>query len=511
MAAGPSTPNRELQRPAHPNAKNTMDTQTNITSTDVTRTLGEHGQGSAPWRPYVKWVVIALIVAIVAFFLFRKGDSGATSYVTQEARRGDITVTVTATGNLEPRNQVDIGSELSGTMRIVNVDVNDQVKAGQVLAVLDTTRLKAQVLQAESSLASAEARVIQSEASLKEARANYQRLLKVRELSGNKIPSQQDLDVSESTVARGEGDLASAKAAVAQSRASLEAVRTDLSKTDIRSPINGIVLVRSVEPGSTVAASLQAPVLFTLAEDLKKMELHVSVDEADVGSVQVGQQASFTVDAFPTRTFNAHITQVHFASNNTQKSTSNSSQASATSTGVVTYETVLEVDNSELLLRPGMTATAQIVTTSISDALLIPNAALRFQPEGAQFPGASGANNRPGGGSPLSALMPQPRMRFGPGGGSNQQGGAMRRFGRAWIMENGKPALVMFRQGATDGRFTQVLELGDMPNFGRMGNQGAAGNQNQNSQMADEFRKARERKIEPGTAVIVDSQTKSKS
>jgi HlyD family secretion protein len=478
-----------------------MDTETNISNPDVARTLGSYAREPAPWKRYVKWIVIAAIGALALYFIVFRGDGAATTYRTEEARRGDIVVTVTATGNLEPRNQVDIGSELSGTMREVYVDVNDEVKQGQVLAVLDTTRLRAQVLQQESSLASAQARVVQSEATLKEARANYQRLLKVRELSGNKIPSQQDMDVSESAVSRGEGDLAAAKAAVAQARASLEAVRTDLAKTEIKSPINGVVLVRSVEPGSTVAASLQAPILFTLAEDLKKMELHVSVDEADVGSVQVGQKASFNVDAFANRTFSAHITQVHFASNNTQKSSASSAQASATSTGVVTYETVLEVDNSELLLRPGMTATAQIVTTSISDALLIPNAALRFQPEGVDIPGMPGANGRPAG-SPLSALMPQQRMRFGPGGGGRDQGGAMRRIGRAWLLENGKPALVVFRPGATDGRFTQVLDLGEMPNFGRMGSQMGAN---------EELKKARERKIEPGTKIIVDSEIKAKS
>ena len=236
---------------------------------------------------------------------------------------------------------------------------------------------------------------MQSVAGLKEARANYARLQKVRELSGNKLPSQQDMDVGESAVAQAEGEEAAARAAVAQARANLDAVKTDLSKTDIKSPINGIVLVRSVEPGQTVAASLQAPVLFTLAEDLKKMELHVAVDEADIGSVEVGQQASFTVDAFPNRQFHAKITRVDFASNNTQKSTSSSSSgqgaaSSATSTGVVTYETVLEVDNSDLLLRPGMTATAEIVTTNIQDATLVPNAALRFTPTGVDVPGAAG-------------------------------------------------------------------------------------------------------------------------
>jgi HlyD family secretion protein len=479
-----------------------MDTETN-TSPDVATALGGFG-APAPWKRHIKWAVIAALVAGVAYFIFGRGDGSTTHYITQEVTRGDLTVTVTATGNLEPRNQVDIGSELSGTMRKVNVDVNDVVQAGQVLAVLDTTRLKAQVLQAESSLQAAEARSIQSAATVKEARANYQRLLKVRELSNNKIPSQQDMDVAEATAARAEGDVAAAKAAVAQARASLEAVRTDLSKNEIRSPINGVVLVRSVEEGQTVAASLQAPILFTLAEDLKKMELHVSVDEADVGAVEVGQKATFTVDAFPNRTFHAHITQVHFASNNTQKSSSSSSSSasSSTSTGVVTYETVLEVDNSELLLRPGMTATAEIVTTSIQDALLIPNAALRFTPEGAQVPGTPGAQQQRGA---LSALMPQIRMR-GPGG--SQQGGMSRRMSRAWIMEDGKPVLAMFRSGPSDGRMTQILPLDRQPDLARTNRPNANGNGN--AAVAEELKKATQRKLDKGTAVIVDSETQQK-
>jgi HlyD family secretion protein len=470
-----------------------MDTETTASPSDVARTLAEYrAKGPAPWQRWGKWAVLALVVLAAGFYFFGRGNAQGTRYVTQDVSTGDMMVTVTATGNLEPRNQVDIGSELSGTMRTVNVDVNDEVKAGQVLAELDTTRLNAQVLQAQSSLASAEARVLQSVASEKEARANLARLEKVRELSGGKLPSQQDMDVAIAAVARAEGEAAAANAAVAQARANLEAVRTDLSKTEIRSPINGVVLVRSVEPGQTVAASLQAPILFTLAEDLKKMELHVAVDEADVGSVQVGQDATFTVDAFPNRRFNAHITQVHFASSNTQNSSSGSaSQASATSTGVVTYETVLEVDNSELLLRPGMTATAEIVTTSINGAILIPNAALRFTPEGVQVPGAPGAAQQRG---PLQAIMPQMRMRGGGGGG--QQGGAGRRMARAWILEDGKPALVMFRPGATDGRNTQVLPFEQMPNMARMGP--LANDEN--------FKKAFERKLEPGTKVIVEAE-----
>ncbi|HKE94012.1 MAG TPA: efflux RND transporter periplasmic adaptor subunit [Povalibacter sp.] len=472
-----------------------MDTQTNIETPDVEQALANYGvRAPAPWKRWIKWVVLAVIVLAVTYFVFGRGDGGTTRFVTQEVTQGDLTVTVTATGNLQPRNQVDIGVELSGTVRVVNVDVNDEVKKGQLLASLDTTRLNAQVLQARSSLASAEARVLQADASAKEANANYQRLLKVRELSNNKIPSQQDLDVAEATVAQSKGEAAAARASVAQARASLETVLTDLGKAEIRSPINGVVLVRSVEPGQTVAASLQAPVLFTLAEDLKKMELHVQVDEADVGSVDTGQKASFTVDAFPNRHFSAHITQVHFASNNTQKSASNA--ASATSTGVVTYETVLEVDNSELLLRPGMTATAEIVTTSIEDAVLIPNAALRFTPEGENVPGAPQAQQR----GALSAIMPQMPRR---NPGNQQQSNATRRMGRAWILEEGKPALVMFRPGATDGRVTQVLPLGDMPNFTeRM--------KNAPPEAIERMQKAMQRKLEPGTAVIVDAETSKK-
>jgi HlyD family secretion protein len=476
-----------------------VDTETNPSATPELSTP-DYGPGApAPWKRWARWGAIALVAIVVAYFIFGRSGSDKPKYVTQDVTTGDLTVTVTATGNLEPRNQVDIGSELSGTIRTVTVDVNDEVKAGQVLTKLDTTRLEAQVLQAQSSLASAEARVLQSLAGLKEARANLARLQKVRELSNNKLPSQQDMDVAESAVAQGEGEEAAARAAVAQAKANLDAVKTDLSKTDIKSPINGVVLVRSVEPGQTVASSLQAPVLFTLAEDLKKMELHVAVDEADIGSVEVGQDASFTVDAFPNRQFHAKITRVDFASNNTQKSSSGNSSSSgsgssATSTGVVTYETVLEVDNSDSLLRPGMTATAEIVTTSIQDATLVPNAALRFTPTGADAPGAPNAQQSRG---PLSALMPtMPRRMFG---GGQQRGGG--RMGRVWVIEDGKPALAIFKPGATDGRMTQVLPRGEKPNGGNR--QGPMAND-------EKFKKALERKIEPGVKVIVDEEAPKK-
>ena len=479
-----------------------MDTETN-NSSDIARTLREGLQGPPAWQKYLKWGVLAALVLIVGYFVLGRGDSKAPTYITQEVTRGNLTVTVTATGNLEPRNQVEIGSELSGTVAKVNVDVNDQVEEGQVLAVLDTTRLKAQVLQAQSSLASADARVLQADATTKEAKANLARLQKVRELSGNKLPSQQDLDVAEAAVARAEGEAAAARAAVAQARANLETVRTDLSKTEIRSPINGVILVRSIEPGQTVAAAMQAPVLFIMAEDLKKMELHVSVDEADVGAVDVGQEATFTVDAFPNRRFSARITQVHFASSNTKSSASSSSSSSsgssATSTGVVTYETVLEVDNPELLLRPGMTATAEIVTTNIENALLVPNAALRFAPE-------TGNNATQQRSSGIQSIM-MPRFRMGRRGGGGQQEGPGRRMGRVYVLEGGQPALVMFRAGATDGRMTEVLPFERPPDVAGAapGNGGNGTRLGAPGSSPEELQKAFERKLEEGTKVIVDS------
>ena len=252
---------------------------------------------------------------------------------------GSLTVTVTATGNLEPTNQVDVGSEVSGLVEAVFVDDNDRVTVNQVLARLDISKLEDAVVNNRAALASAEARVLQATASVTEARANLTRLQRVAELSGGKVPSQAELETAEASLARAEADEASARATVEQARASLSSAETSLAKASIRSPINGVVLARQVEPGQTVAASFQAPVLFTLAEDLSSMELEVDVDEADVGQVRAGQKAVFTVDAYPNRQFPATIVRVDFGSQVTD--------------GVVSYATVLRVDNDDLRLRPG--------------------------------------------------------------------------------------------------------------------------------------------------------------
>ena len=297
---------------------------------DISQTLGID-QAPGHRKHLRRWLLLALLaiagLTMAAVTWKRLEKSNSIHYQTQKVQRGNLTVTVTATGTLEPTNQVDVGSEVSGTIETVEVDYNDQVKVGQVLARLDTDKLAAEVLQSKAALESARARVLEAQATVKEMRSELTRLNQVRELSNNKVPSQRDLDAAEAALERAQADEASAKAQVSEAQAALDFNETDLSKAVIHSPINGVVLTRSVEPGQTVAASLQAPVLFTLAEDLTQMELHVDVDEADVGQVQEGQEASFTVDAYPDRIFPARIRQVRYGAQ--------------TVDGVVTYETVL--------------------------------------------------------------------------------------------------------------------------------------------------------------------------
>jgi len=387
----------------------------------------------------ILWIVLLLGTMSLAAFMFWKGKEKRSlpQYVTQEVRRGDLTVIVTATGTLQPTNKVDVGSELSGIVKSVEVDYNDRVKVGQVLARLDTSKLEAQISQAKGALEAAKAKVLQAEATVRETQSKLSQLRRVWELSERKVPSLIELDGAQASFERAKADEASAKAAVAQAQASLEAYQTDLSKTVIRSPISGIVLTRSVEPGQTVAASFQAPVLFTLAEDLTQMELHVNVDEADIGKVREGQRATFTVSAYPNRTFEAHITQARFGS--------------STTSGVVTYETVLRVRNADLSLRPGMTATADIVVKEVKDALLVPNGALRFTPPLTEEKTASGGNL-------ISKLLPRPPR---PSSKTSEGASGRKREQSVYILRDGRPFAVPIEIGDSDGTLTEVIS-GDL-------------------------------------------------
>jgi HlyD family secretion protein len=370
--------------------------------------------------------VIALALLLGWGHSDNKGS--AISYRTAEVTRGDLTLTVTATGTLQPLNQVEVGSELSGTIASVAADFNDEVKQGQLLAQLDTSTLESHIIEARASLLSAEAKVKEAEATELEMQTALKRC---RELAKQKMCSQNDVDAAVAAHARARAGVASARAQVAIAQAALDGQLSNLAKATIRSPINGIVLARKVEPGQTVAASFQTPELFTLAEDLSRMELLVAIDEADIGRIEQGQAAGFTVDAFPSQRFSATITQVR--------------RAPQTVEGVVSYETVLNVDNQSLQLLPGMTATAEITTREVKGALLIPNAALRYSPPQAE-------PEQRQGGSLLSQLFPR-RRHTRPN--QRQAQGSER---EVWRLVDGEPQPLTISVGDSDGMHTELLK-----------------------------------------------------
>jgi HlyD family secretion protein len=396
------------------------------------------GRARSRLRRWAPWLGAALAVVLftIAYQWFRSGREAQTPrFATERVVRADLLVTVAATGNLQPTNKVDVGSELSGTIEAVLVDDNDRVKKGELLARLDMSKLRDQAAKSRAAVASAQARVLQAQASVAQSRSNLARLREVARLSGGKVPAQAEIDTAEANLARADADQAAAHAAVAEARAVASADETNLVKAHIRSPIDGVVLARKVEPGQTVAASFQAPVLFTLAENLSQMELQVDVDEADVGQVRSGQRASFTVDAYPGRVYPARIDRVGYGSQVKE--------------GVVSYLTVLTVDNADLTLRPGMTATAAIVTAERENVLLVPNAALRFSP-----PASGAAPQSKDSGSIVKSLMPgpprQPARKAKPPATRGEQ--------RVWILRDGEPVAVPVTTGVTNGRFTEILQ-----------------------------------------------------
>jgi len=410
--------------------------KSNINSeSNISQTLGI--DQSKNHRKHLKrWLIIALlaIVGVTSAVVWKKVErSDSMQYQAQKVQRGNLTVTVTATGNLEPTNQVDVGTEVSGTVETVKVDYNDHVKVGQVLARLDTSKLQAQVLKSKAALESARAKVLETQATVNETRDELARLKRVWKLSDKKVPSQHDMDAAHAALQRALAAETIAKAQVSEAQATLESNETDLSKAVIHSPINGIVLTRSVEPGQTVASSLQSPVLFTLAEDLANMELHVDVDEADVGQVKEGQEATFAVDAHPNRTFPALIAQVRYGSQ--------------TVNGVVTYKTVLNVDNSDLSLRPGMTATADITVKKVENAILLPNAALRFAPLIKEKEITSN-------GGLLSKLMPRRRHRSSQ---EQRKDDTVDNKQSVWTLRDGQLIAIAIITGVTDGKMTEVI------------------------------------------------------
>jgi HlyD family secretion protein len=409
------------------------------------------GQKRSKRSRLVKWGAIALGVLVLLLILSRcfappKPIAFATSPVT----RGDLTVTISATGNLTPTKQVNVGSEVSGLVDKVYFQNNDRVTKGQPLASLDLSRLRDALVQSQAALQAAVATVAQSKATAQQTKAQLARFEQVFKESGGKVPSQTELDTARADYARAVANVASAEAQVAQQRASVSTNQTTLSKGTIYAPVTGVVLSRQVEPGQTVAASFNVATLFTIAEDLSRMKLEVKVDEADVGELRQGAPATFTVDAYPGRVFPASVTRVDLGANATPQVNSAGTTATTTST-VVAYTTVLAVANPDLLLKPGMTATATITVARKSNVLLVPNAALRFNPKAAT----------PAGGQPRGGVVIGPRP--------NNAGSQSADFGRGarrqiWTTDaKGKPVAITVTTGNTDGSMTEVSGPGVQP------------------------------------------------
>ena len=405
-----------------------------------------------PWKRYARWGAVAAVVIVLLLVLKSCfGGTAAGAYVTEEAAKGDLTVTVSATGKLAPTNQVTVGSQLSGQVIKVLVDVNDHVTAGQPLALIDPSQFDDQVRQAQASLAADNAAVGQAQATLEQSNATLARYQDVSKLSGGKVPAKTEMDQAIGDRDRAIANLNAAKANVVSAQAQLSSAQTQRVRAVIRSPVTGVILARQVDPGQTVAASFSTPTLFVIAQDLSQMKLEVAIDEADVGQVKQGQDATFTVDAFPGKTFPAKITRVEVGSNQTvsDATSSSSSTTSSSTTGqVVSYAADLSVANPDEQLRPGMTATADIVTMSRKNVLLVPNAALRFTPASDATPSASESGGITG------ALMPRRRR----SGGADKTatvnaGGSQTVYIKG---ADGKPQPVKVTIGASDGTMTEV-------------------------------------------------------
>lgn len=382
-------------------------------------------------------VLVAVLVWLVLGGRTNKSNT-LPPFTTEPLGRGNIALIVTATGNLEPTNEVTVGSELSGTVLEVLVDINDRVSKGQALARLDTTKLAQQTESKRATLKSTQARVAQAQATLREAEASLARQDDLKRLSGGKLPSKADYEASSATAERARADLLSAQAAVAEAEAQVLSNESDLGKAIIRSPIDGIVLTRSVEPGQTVAASFTAPELFVIAENLEHMKLKVAVAEADIGRLAQGQKASFTVDAWANRSYEAKVIRVSYGSSVTNN--------------VVTYETELTVSNSDLSLRPGMTATASIRVAESQNTLLVPTAALRFTPAPA---GAGAATAKK---SFVQSLLPgpPPRPAARSKAGDALGEGSAPAGARIWVLREGRPEPLPVNTGLSDGRRTEI-------------------------------------------------------
>lgn len=392
-----------------------MNKQTPTAEADLAQTLALELKPKRFWTFGRLMMLVALILALGAGGYFYQRHGAALPYVTAPVTTAPLIVTVSATGTLQPQDQVDVGAQISGPVDQVYADYNDHVKKGQLLAVINTDQIRAQLAQAQAAQNSARADVANNQATVDltlKLRDRAQGLFKVGGMS------QQDLETAEANYQRALASVAKSKADVDSAGAQASLYQTQLQFAQVRSPIDGVVLDRKISKGQTVAAAFQTPVLFTLASDLSTMQLQVDIDEADVGAIREGQNATFTVDAYPQREFMARLTSVR----NSPKTTN----------GVVTYQGILTVDNKSMLLRPGMTANADITVAKTGDSLLVPNGALRFTPPGKGNNSASDSSGKTG-----------------------------QNASRVWVLENGKPVARDLKIGRSDGRNTEIIS-GDL-------------------------------------------------
>jgi HlyD family secretion protein len=355
-------------------------------------------------------IVIAGILTALLFAC--QGDTS--SYRTEPVTRGDIQATVTATGTVNAVTTVLVGTQVSGTIRSLFVDFNSRVKKGQIIAQIDPSTFESQVQQARANLLAAQANLDKSNTALVDAKRTFERN---KELFTKNLVPRSDLDTSETNCETAKAQVGSSKAQIEQAKASLDIARQNLEYTKIVSPVDGVVISRNVDVGQTVAASFQTPTLFTIAQDLTKMQIDTNVAESDIGAVKVGQDVEFTVDAYPDTTFKGKVWQKR--------------QAPITVQNVVTYDVVIQVNNQDFKLMPGMTANVSIILMTRRDVPRVPNAALRF------------------------------RFSERPAGAAGAAGAGEKRGPAVWVLENGRPKRVSLTPGISDGTFTEIV-AGDL-------------------------------------------------
>jgi HlyD family secretion protein len=408
------------------------------------------GRSKRSSRSTATVLIVGVILVAGGLWAWRRaGSTPPVSFRTARVDRGAVEATVTATGALNAVVTVQVGSQVSGVIQKLGADFNTQVKEGQIIAQIDATRFRANVAQADAALKSADAALVRADVNVRQGKVELDR---ARSLADKQVIGAAELDAARSKYDQAVADRAAAAAQVGQSRASVGVARVDLEHTTIRAPISGTVLQRSVDVGQTVAASLQAPVLFIIAQDLSRMEVHAAIDEADVGKLHENQEATFTVDAYPGETFRGSIFQIRSQPTVTQN--------------VVTYDAILRVDNKDAKLRPGMTASVRAVSQRHEGVLRVPNSALRFRPgtdlieKTADTRPAPGAGSNVGEGQAQTGSRPTRPGAGGDGGkpGSDGKPAQPGRWVKAYQPRGTKVAAVRFKPGIADDEFTEVRE-----------------------------------------------------